>query len=70
MEMEKDYEAECDARSLIDAAEVLGDKKRLAAAKAMVEKKKKAFASLDELKAFRQAVAADPSMIESEKEDD
>lgn len=64
----KDYSAECDASTLMEAAMIKADKSRYSEAMNVIEKKKKAINSIDGLKErFNEAVKKESEEEEEEK---
>lgn len=55
MEMDSKWKAECDANDLLRAAEIKADPARMKAAMAILDKKKTAIESMDDLMAVRKA---------------
>jgi hypothetical protein len=55
MEMDSKFKAECDANDLLRAAEIKADPERMKAAMAILDKKKAAIESMDDLMAVRKA---------------
>jgi hypothetical protein len=55
MEMDSKWKAECDANDLLRAAEIKADPERMKAAMAILDKKKAAIESMDDLMAVRKA---------------
>ena len=55
MEMDSKFKAECDANDLLRAAEIKADPARMKAAMAILDKKKTAIESMDDLMAVRKA---------------
>ena len=55
MEMDSKFKAECDANDLLRAAEIKADPARMKAAMAILDKKKTAIESMDDLMAVRKS---------------
>jgi hypothetical protein len=55
MEMDSKWKAECDANDLLRAAEIKADPARMKAAMAILDKKKTAIESMDDLMAVRKS---------------
>lgn len=55
MEMDSKWKAECDANDLLRAAEIKADPARMKAAMAILDKKKTAIESMEDLMAVRKA---------------
>jgi hypothetical protein len=55
MEMDSKFKAECDANDLLRAAEIKADPARMKAAMEILDKKKAAIESMDDLMAVRKA---------------
>jgi hypothetical protein len=64
------YSSECDASDLIRASEIRVDKERYAAAMAVIEKKKKAINSIDDLRKKEQEIDEDEEEEEKSESKD